>query len=92
MEAINHDTDNQMAIHTTDGCVTDETIVHTGELGFAECASASGCTVRETKANSYGTGFNQAGGGVWATQFDVAGIYIWFWNLSARVLVELMVN
>lgn len=38
------------------------------------CSTPAGCVVRETTPNSFGTGFNDAGGGVWATQFDVTGV------------------
>ena len=79
---------NQMAIHTTDGCTMDNSIVQSGELEIGDCASVSGCTVRENKPNSFGEAFAQAGGGVWATQFDVAGIFIWFWNVSRTVFIE----
>ncbi len=82
VEGINLMDHNQMAIHTLDGCTTDKSIVQTGQLGSTDCGTGSGCTVRESKANSFGAGFAQAGGGVWATQFDVAGIYMWFWNVS----------
>ena len=73
---------NQMALHTTSGCVTTNKIQQTGALGATNCANGPGCTVRETKANSFGAGFASAGGGVWATQFDVSGIYMWFWSVS----------
>ncbi|RPD65657.1 hypothetical protein L226DRAFT_567136 [Lentinus tigrinus ALCF2SS1-7] len=91
VEGINLMTNNQMAIHTTDGCTTDKSIVETGNIGSMDCSTGSGCTVRETKDNSFGAGFAQAGGGVWATQFDVAGIYMWFWN-RADVPQELTSN
>jgi hypothetical protein len=42
--------------------------------GPTDCSQPSGCTVLETSPNSYNEGFAAAGGGVWATQFDVAGI------------------
>ncbi|KAI0746933.1 concanavalin A-like lectin/glucanase domain-containing protein [Daedaleopsis nitida] len=76
MESINLMPDNQMAIHTTEGCFynNDPTIT------ASNCTAGPGCTVHEQKPNSFGAGFAAAGGGVWATQFDVAGIYIWFWN------------
>ena len=60
LEAVNLMPDNQMAIHTTDGCTTNAQIVQTGELGSMDCASNSGCTVKELKPNSFGAGFAQA--------------------------------
>ncbi|KAI8985023.1 concanavalin A-like lectin/glucanase domain-containing protein [Trametes punicea] len=81
VEAVNLMTYNQMAIHTTDGCtVAANAVEQTGQLGSADCGSNSGCTVKELKPNSYGDDFNNAGGGVWATKFDVDGVAIWFWG------------
>ncbi|KAF8582567.1 glycoside hydrolase family 16 protein, partial [Ramaria rubella] len=69
VEGVNLMTQNQMALHTEPG-VSDEA----GPL-------AAGCTVLDTTNQAtFGQSFAQAGGGVWATQFDVAGIFIWFWN------------
>ncbi|KAH9852517.1 concanavalin A-like lectin/glucanase domain-containing protein [Lenzites betulinus] len=79
VEGINLMTSNQMAVHTTQGCKTDNSIVQTGTIGFTDCSQGSGCTVHETKPNSFGEDFGKNGGGVWATQYDVAGVFIWYW-------------
>ncbi|TFY83334.1 hypothetical protein EWM64_g679 [Hericium alpestre] len=66
---------NQYALHTTPGCVFTEGAVQTGrQQGTKDCSQGSGCVVAETKPNSFNAGFNDAGGGVWATQFDVEGV------------------
>lgn len=66
---------NQMAIHTTPGCTHNGSEYQLGTSGSTtNCSEAAGCTVTETTPNSYGSGFAQAGGGVWATQFDASGI------------------
>ncbi|TCD61817.1 hypothetical protein EIP91_007862 [Steccherinum ochraceum] len=82
LEAINLMTSNQMALHTTQGCThpAPPTGAQTSHNGGQDCGTGDGCTVQETADNSYGTGFNNAGGGVWATQFDASGIFIWFWS------------
>jgi len=80
IEAINMMGNNQMALHTTEGCVHTAYSEQTGYNIGLDCSPGSGCVVAETKPNSYGSGFAAAGGGVWATQFDVAGIFIWFWS------------
>jgi hypothetical protein len=36
--------------------------------------------VSTTTANAYGTSFNNNGGGVYATQWESSGIYVWFWD------------
>ena len=61
---------NLMAVHTRPGCVNVSPAPGTQS---ENCALDSGCTVTETKANSFGQGFAQAGGGVFATYFDVSG-------------------
>ncbi|KAI0920654.1 hypothetical protein AcW1_002332 [Taiwanofungus camphoratus] len=79
VEAVNQMANNQMALHTNNGCSASGSN-QTGSLSNANCSVSAGCTYEETQSNSYGTGFNSAGGGVWATLFDTTGIYIWFWS------------
>ncbi len=66
---------NLMALHTRPGCmnVSPASGAQSGQTGGLNCALDSGCTVTETKPNSFGQGFAQAGGGVFATYFDVSG-------------------
>ncbi|CCM02503.1 uncharacterized protein FIBRA_04605 [Fibroporia radiculosa] len=80
IEAINLMPNNQMALHTTEGCVHNTTAPQTGFNIDNDCGTASGCTVGMSSPNSYESGFAAAGGGVYATQFDVSGIYMWFWS------------
>ena len=52
-------------------------MTQTGRQGSTNCAvgtSNTGCTVQTTNANSYGTGFNANGGGVYALEFANTGI------------------
>jgi len=65
---------NQMALHSTPGCMKAVVPEQTGQVLGSDCSLPAGCVVVETKPNSYGSGFAQAGGGVFATQFDVAGL------------------
>ncbi len=74
IEAINLMDHNQMALHTTSGCIIKPPLNQTGQSVFTDCSKPSGCTVAENKPNSYAGGFANAGGGVWATQFDATGI------------------
>jgi len=69
-----------MALHTLPGCYHSTPQVQKGNDAGLNCSTAPGCVVHEVAPNSFGTGFNNVGGGVWATQFDVSGIYIWFWT------------
>lgn len=74
IEGINEQVNNQFAIHTTEGCIHDKP---TNQAGFNidnDCSTASGCTVGINAPNNYESGFAAAGGGVYATQYDTAGI------------------
>lgn len=82
IEGINMMDHNQVALHTTGGCLQDQNPGQTGRTIGGDCATPQGCVVAETKPNSWGSGFAQAGGGVWATQIDVAGVFVWFWSVS----------
>ncbi|CAK5270800.1 unnamed protein product [Mycena citricolor] len=85
VEAINLMTANQMALHSFEGCVQPANVTQLGQSLIKNCndTSASGCTVAETKPNSYGPGFNANNGGVFALQFDTAGVFMWFWPRNA---------
>ena len=74
VEAINMMSFNQVALHTTDGCMHDPDVQQTSRNNALDCSKPSGCVVQETGPNSYGAGFAAAGVGVWATQFDLSGI------------------
>ncbi|KAF8137076.1 hypothetical protein EV363DRAFT_1394645 [Boletus edulis] len=80
IEGINVNPSNQMAIHATQGCYHNGNTDQLGSTGSTDCSQGSGCTVGELSPNSYNSGFAQAGGGVFATQFDVSGIFMWFWS------------
>ena len=74
IESINLNPNNQMALHTTAGCFHEANVTQTGRNSGLNCGTGSGCVVVENQPNSYESGFAAAGGGVWATQFDVSGI------------------
>jgi hypothetical protein len=50
----------------------------TGTVEFANCDSSGanddGCTVIDNSTSSFGEGFNNAGGGLWVTEFSEEGI------------------
>ncbi|KAH9990988.1 concanavalin A-like lectin/glucanase domain-containing protein [Russula compacta] len=89
IEGVNLMGMNQYALHTVPGCSQPRGVWQTGVSGETDCSKPSGCVVAETSPNSFGAGFATAGGGVWAAQFDVAGVFIWFWsrpNLPPSIL------
>ena len=75
LEGVNLNTQNQMALHTRAGCshFAPASGAQTGMMGPTDCSQDAGCTVIEIKNNSFGQGFDQNGGGAYATQFDISG-------------------
>ncbi|KAI0089537.1 concanavalin A-like lectin/glucanase domain-containing protein [Irpex rosettiformis] len=80
IESINLNPNNQMALHTAGSCLKDDSVPQTGRNVGQDCSTGSGCVVVQTEQNSYGPGFAASGGGIWATQFDISGIYMWYWG------------
>ncbi|KAI0764128.1 concanavalin A-like lectin/glucanase domain-containing protein [Irpex lacteus] len=84
IEGINHNPYNQMSLHTFPGCsaATNTTALNQPAITNCNNTGNTGCTVlcTEKRQNTFGKGFADNGGGVWATQFDVSGIFIWFWD------------
>lgn len=79
---------NQMSVHTDPGCVQASKPPQSGTTLNKDCSQARGCSVAETKANSFGSDFAAANGGVFAMQFDVSGIYMWFWSVCLLAFFE----
>jgi hypothetical protein len=67
---------NQMALHSLPGCFKSTPPSQLGRTLESDCSTPAGCTVQELQPNSFGSGFAAAGGGVWATQFDISGYVI----------------
>ncbi|KAJ8507182.1 hypothetical protein ONZ45_g10432 [Pleurotus djamor] len=83
IEGVNRRTFNQMALHTSPGCTQASGASQSGTTLLTDCGADGGrpgCTVRENKPANYGPDFNAAGGGIFATQFDVSGVFIWFFS------------
>lgn len=89
MEGVHNAAVNQYTMHTgtfdpsgkTD-CSIDKSQKMSGNIVGDQCVVGgtfgnSGCGVTDTDPRSYGKGFNDAGGGVFATLWDKDGIKIW---------------
>ncbi|KAF8187147.1 concanavalin A-like lectin/glucanase domain-containing protein [Pholiota molesta] len=76
IEAINDMNNNQVALHTVQGCAQQVLTppAQTGHTVGTDCSVPEGCLVTESQPNSYGPGFAAAGGGVYALQMEVSGI------------------
>ncbi|PMD47868.1 glycoside hydrolase family 16 protein [Hyaloscypha variabilis F] len=82
IEGVNSNVDNLMSLHTSPGCSVDSNIGQLGSQATTVCDTSvnsnSGCGVDSSDPRSYGTSFNTAGGGIYATQITPTSISIWF--------------
>lgn len=90
IEGVNSQSENAMSIHTNSGCEIKNTGNFAGTLKYSDCdtysssqPSNTGCSISSNNGNSYGTGFNSAGGGVYATEWTSEAISIWYFPRSA---------
>ncbi|KAI9763413.1 MAG: hypothetical protein M1840_000544 [Geoglossum simile] len=86
IEGVHLNTKNLMALHTdsTPGCTINGN-GQTGTTSTFNCDTTTntqpnnaGCAVNANSDNTYGAGFNKAGGGVYATEWTSSWIRIWF--------------
>jgi hypothetical protein len=87
LEGVNLGTTNQYTLHTSSGCTLEPPPAQgqgdnqfTAHLLGTQCASGAattGCAMLDSDPRSYGEGFNNAGGGVFAHTWDESGIKIW---------------
>ncbi|KAF7310530.1 GH16 domain-containing protein [Mycena chlorophos] len=90
VEGINNYTDNQSTIHTAPGCAltTDNpaqlNATASQVTGGTDCAAATsgnaGCGMASSDDKSFGVGFNDNGGGVYAMLWISSGISVFFWE------------
>jgi Glycosyl hydrolases family 16 len=90
IEGVNSQSVNSFASHTNAGCSITSTGAFSATLGTSDCdvnapgqGTNVGCTVQTRNTETYGTGFNAAGGGVYATDWTSEAISIWFFSRSA---------
>ena len=74
IEAINMMSNNQHGLHTTEVYFPPNNTNQTRRTISKDYSQGNGCVIAETKRNSFGAGFAEAGGGVFATQLDVSGV------------------
>ncbi|GAA5857484.1 hypothetical protein JCM8547_009296 [Rhodosporidiobolus lusitaniae] len=87
LEGVNVDDTNQYTLHVKDSnCKQSTSVDITGTAVEANnncdgnADGNTGCSYAEVAENSYGEGFNGAGGGVFVTLFSAASISVWFWS------------
>lgn len=83
LENIHEETVSLETLHTAPSCTVAGSQM-TGKETSYNCddvaSSGSGCSATNSDPNSYGTPFNQNGGGVYAVEWTSAGIAIWNWG------------
>ena len=90
IEGVNSQTTNAFAGHTNAGCSITNTGAFSGTMATNNCdinaagqGTNVGCTIHTGNTQTYGEGFNAAGGGVYATEWTSDAISIWFFPRSA---------
>jgi len=80
---------NIYSVHTGSGCSIPDsavsamsavTILDTTATSCDANADPGACGFSDDSASTFGPGFNSAGGGVFALQFDTSGIKMWFFQ------------
>ncbi|KAK0232388.1 2 beta-glucan [Armillaria nabsnona] len=84
IEGVNNQASNQATLHTSSGCTMPSgSRAQSGVSLQNECDvnvnSNAGCGVQLQNSISYGSGFNDNGGGWYALEWTDSFIKIWFW-------------
>jgi len=86
IEGVNLNNRNQMTLHSGPGCNMPSNWNQAGKTLTTDCNSANGangnqgCGVQSSSDRSFGGGFNNNGGGVFAMQWENSGVFIWFFE------------
>jgi hypothetical protein len=91
IEGVNSESANLMTLHTDAGCsVSNSVTPYSGNLVTPNCdvnapgqATNAGCSIDSTSSQTFGSGFNAIGGGVYATEWTSAAISIYFFPRDA---------
>jgi len=82
IEGVNQGTTNQLTVHSSSGCQITENVGYTGSVTNLNCDSSgssnAGCGFSDPDSRSYGHGFNDIAGGVYAVEWTNDGIKGWF--------------
>jgi hypothetical protein len=85
VEGVNDQPTNSMTLHTSEGPVISNGTDFSGEVITLNCdvnapdqPTNAGCSIGDISDLTFGPGFNEAGGGVFATEWSSDFIKIWF--------------
>lgn len=73
IEGVSYQSENAMTMHTSSGC----------SMVNKDCQGNTGCGVVTGGSASYGDGFNNANGGVYAMEWTSDAINIWFFGRNS---------
>ncbi|CAI7678265.1 hypothetical protein N7533_002191 [Penicillium manginii] len=89
IEGVNDQSVNQMTLHTSDGCSINNS-GFSGSVQTSDCyvkateqSENAGCAITSSSTSSYGDGFNNQGGGVYATEWTGDAISVWIFPNSS---------
>jgi len=87
VEGVNTRNLNLMVGHTTSGCRITDTGAFSGQLISSNCdinapgqPMNQGCSIQGRSTRTYGNGFNNFGGGIYAVQWTSTAISVWFFS------------
>ncbi|KIX92161.1 uncharacterized protein Z520_12154 [Fonsecaea multimorphosa CBS 102226] len=90
IEGVNSQASNAMTLHTGAGCSITNNGMFSGSVATSNCdinaagqATNAGCSISTPNDATFGTGFNDGQGGVYATEWTSSAISIWFFPRSA---------
>ena len=85
VEGVNDQASNIMTLHAAAGPVINSNADFAGQITTTNCdvnapdqSKNAGCSITDTSDLTFGSGFNTAGGGVYATEWTSTAIKIWF--------------
>ncbi|KNA97018.1 endo-1,3(4)-beta-glucanase [Fusarium oxysporum f. sp. lycopersici 4287] len=88
LEGVNTQTENKISLHTGPGCsITNDGTTQGTTLESENCDSAgasAGCGQNTSDNQNYGDGFNDIGGGVYATEWTSERHTLWFFHRGRR--------
>jgi hypothetical protein len=91
IEGMNSASSNDMTLHTNAGCsMSNYDTPYSGTLMISNRdvnapgqATNAGCLIKSPSSQTFGSGFNAIGGGVYATEWTSAAISIYFFPRNA---------
>ena len=89
VEGVNANSQNLMTLHTSQGCTMDKSGSFTGSMTSTNCGSSgsdnTGCQIQDPSKLSYGTAFNENGGGIYAVEWTSQAITIHFFPRNSTI-------